>query len=433
MKNWVTGSFALGTGVPALVLLMLPSSLAAQRVIAPEHAGGIVHIFPSDLAVLDAGQVRTDLPCSVTDPKPVLGFDLRFHIGYQATVSLAQLAGNGGELTVLFRVYPQGEEQKAKYFVQHFRVPPIQDDAKGDATLDGGVDVGEGSYHVDWLMRDRAERVCASSWDTEAKLGPKDQMPLFLARNEVQESLPGPFVNEPLPHRQKKAADALQLKLLVNFAPQNEHADVLDRSDTGALVSILKEIESDPRVGRISLVAFDLPQTRVVYRQRAAKRIDFPALGKALRTVKLGTVDVARLAQKHSETDFLENLIEHEVAGPKHPDAIVFAGPQAMLDANVPKNDLRRIGSIECPVFYMNYNLDPRASPWKDAISHAIGVFKGTEYTISTPRQLWSATSQMLNRVVRMKHQRADAQAASNSRPGVRVRAEDLLSPAGNH
>jgi hypothetical protein len=420
-------------GFPALAFLVLPQRVAAQRVIAPEHAGGIVHIFPSDLAVLDSGQARTDLSCSVTGPKPVLGFDLRFHIGYRATVPLVQLVGNGGELTVLFRIYPQGGEQEAKYFVQHFRVPPIEDNAKGDATLDGGVDVGEGSYHVDWLMRDRAERVCASSWDTEAKLGPKDQIPLFLARNEIQESLPGPFVNERLPNRQKKAAGALRLKLLVNFAPQNEHADMLDRSDTGALVSILKEIERDPRVGRISLVAFDLPQTRVVYRQHAAKQIDFPALGKALHTIKLGTVDVARLAQKHSETDFLENLIQHEVAGPKHPDAIVFAGPQAMLDANVPKSDLRRIGNIECPVFYMNYNLDPRASPWKDAISHAIGVFKGTEYTISTPRQLWSATSQMLNRAVRLKRQRADAQAASNSRPGVRVRAEDLLSTTGNH
>lgn len=420
VKSWLIGWPKPGVprrGIrfPVLLFALLLPGLHAQQIIAPEHAGGIVHLFPSDLAVLEAGEARTDLPCTVTGPKAQLGFDLRFHVGYQATVPLSALAGNGGELTVLFRVYPEGQkEQHSKYFVQHFRVPPIQDDAKGDATLDGGVDVGTGDYHVDWLMRDRAERVCSSSWDTEAKLGDKDQMPLMLAQDEIEESLPGPFVNEPLRQR-KNAPGPLSLKLLVNFAPQNENSAALQQSDTGALVSILKEIERDPRVGRVSLVAFDLPQTRIVYQQHAAKRIDFPALGSALRTMQLGTVNVQQLGQKHSETDFLEDLIEHEVAGPKQPDAIVFAGPKAMLDANVPKDALRRIGEIECPIFYLNYNLDPRSIPWKDAISHAISVFKGTEYTISTPHQLWSATSDMLNRVMRVKHLRASAETVSSA------------------
>ncbi|MGH9582504.1 MAG: hypothetical protein ACRD4O_06165, partial [Bryobacteraceae bacterium] len=130
---------------------------------------------------------------------------------------------------------------------------------------------------------------------------------------------------------------------------------------------------------------------------------------------------------------FLENLIEHEVAGPSLPDAIVFAGPKAMLDANVPQSDLRRIGDVECPVFYMNYNLNPQAVPWKDAISHAIHVFKGTEYTISTPRELWSATSEMLNRVVRLKHERAEAEGGSGSRPDAQPGAGDMLPALQNH
>lgn len=427
MKSWCSGPRRFGALFPAL-LLSLPAALGAQQVIAPEHAGGVVHLFPSDLAVLEAGQPRDDLPCHVTEAKPTLGFDLRFHVGYRATVSFAALAGNGGELTVLFRVYPEGEKQRAKYFVQHFHVPPIQNDAKGDASLDGGVDVGEGSYHVDWLMRDRAEEVCSSSWETEAKLDDNESMPLFLARNEIRESLPGPFASE-APHDRRNKNGPLHLKLLVNFAPQIENAATLQQSDTSALVSILREIEDDPRVGRVSLVAFDLPQSRVVYRQHSATHIDFPALGQALQTVKLGTVSVTDLAQKHSETDFLENLIERQVAGPNPPDAIVFAGPKAMLQANVPKDALRRIGTIRCPVFYMNYNLYPRAIPWKDAISHAISVFKGTEYTISTPRQLWSATSDMLNRVMRLKRERAGAQTMSRVDSEGEPRASDPPFP----
>jgi hypothetical protein len=405
---WVTGFFAAGSRfLPCLCLALLPM-LRAQQIIPPEHAGGIVHLFPSDLAILESDDARKDLPCTVIGPKPVLGFDLRFHIGYQATLPLAELAGNGGQLTVLFRIYPESQKREAAYFVQHFRVPPIQDDAKGDVSLEGGIDAGVGSYHIDWLMRDRTERVCSSSWDTVAKLGDKEQMPLFLAPDQITESLPEPFVNDP-PGRLPPTAGPLHLKLLVNFAPQNANAAALQDSDTGALVSLLKEIERDPRVGRLSLVAFDLPQTRVIYRQPAAQRIDFPALGAALRNVKLGTVDLHQLSEKHSETDFLDDLIEHELSGPSQPDAIVFAGPKAMLDADVPQEDLRRIGTVECPVFYMNYNLFPQAVPWKDSISHAIRVFKGTEYTISCPRDLWSATTEMLNRVMRFKRERAAA------------------------
>ena len=76
-----------------------------------------------------------------------------------------------------------------------------------------------------------------------------------------------------------------------------------------------------------------------------------------------------------------------------------------MLDADVPQDELRRIGDIKCPVFYMNYNLNPQAVPWKDSISHAIKPFKGVEYTISRPRDLWLSTSEMFNRIIRFKRQ----------------------------
>jgi hypothetical protein len=174
----------------------------------------------------------------------------------------------------------------------------------------------------------------------------------------------------------------------------------------------LKAIERDPRIGHISLVAFNIGEERILYRQDTAEAIDFPALGRALESMKLGTVNVAHLADKHSDTDFLENLIEKEVAGTStHPDAVIFAGPKTMLDANVPQDDLRRIGDIECPVFYMNYNLNPQAVPWKDSISHAIRAFKGTEYTISRPRDLWVSTSEMVSRIVRLKREKSPATA----------------------
>ena len=119
-----------------------------------------IRLLPTDMAVFEAGETRKDLVCTVTAEKPVLGFDLRFHTGYEISVPLKDLAGSDNLLSILFRVAPSNRKDEYVYFTQRFRVPPIEEDATGDAILQGAFDVGEGSYHVDWLMRDRSERVC---------------------------------------------------------------------------------------------------------------------------------------------------------------------------------------------------------------------------------------------------------------------------------
>ena len=401
---WQTS--ALGV---VLTLLALPAS--SQMLLKPAQPGESLNLLPSDVAILESSEVRQDIPCTVTDHKAELGFDLRFHGGFDVTVPLRELSGNGETLTVVFRVFPRDLPMLASYFVQHFNVPAIEEDAKGDATLQGVVDLGEGNYHIDWLMRDRSDHLCSSSWDLEAVLPAKDKpMPLFITANQVAESIPQPFTNDAAKTDQPKPTDDnLTVKLLVNFAPQEAYSAALQRTDTDALVSILKTIQRDPRVTHLSLVAFNIYEGRIVYRQQTASTIDFAALGKALQTMKLGTVNLAHLEQKHSDSDFLETLITNEVSDTTHPDAVIFAGPKAMLSADVPQDSLRRIGDVECPVFYMNYALDPRATPWKDSISHAIRAFKGTEYTISRPRDLWFSTVEMMSRIARHKRERTIA------------------------
>jgi hypothetical protein len=385
-------------------LLLVPAS--AQILIRPTEPGDRVTIMPSDMAIFESGDMRKEIPCSVTQRKPELGFDLRFHTGYDVTLPLSEVAGDSGLLTVVFRIRSQADPNSPAYFVQHFNVPSVPDDAKGDALLEGEINLGEGAYHVDWLMRDRSERICSSSWDVEASLSQKDRpIDLFIPPNKVAQSTE-PFVNDTEVRTTAPQDRAVNVKLLVNFAPQDTQSAALSRSDTDALVSILKTIQRDPRVGKVSLVAFNMAEARIVYRQETADQIDFPALGKALQTVKPGTVSVQHLSDQQSETNFLEGLIEREVASPAHPDAVIFAGPKAMLKADVPQEDLRRIGDVECPVFYMNYNLNPQAVPWKDSISHAIKAFRGTEYTISRPRDLWFSTSEMMSRILRTKRSR---------------------------
>jgi hypothetical protein len=389
--------------------------LPAQTLLSGSGPGGGVNIFNTDLAVLEAGEVRKDLPCTVTPAKPALGFDLKFHAGYEVTIPLKELAGSENLLTVLFRVEAENHKEKPFYFVQRVHVPPLEDEIKGDAYLQGGFDVGEGAYHVDWLMRDRSEKVCSFSWDSEAQLAAKDkQMDLAILPGAIQRADAEQFKEEP-PVQRVQQETPLNVKVLINFAPQTMGAATLQPLDIAALVSILRSIAREPRIGKFSIIAFNMQEERVVYRQAGADRIDFPALGEALTSLNLGTVDLKRLSEKHGDTEFLADLLKKEV-GPTnegHPDALIFAGPKVTLDAGLPADALRQVSGVDFPVFYMNYNVNPLANPWKDAIGHTVKYFRGYEYTITKPRDLWFAVSDLVSRVVKSRNGKRSASISS--------------------
>lgn len=186
--RWVV---ALGSS--ALVLCPLGLPLEAQ---VPLNRS--VRINATDLAVLEARETRKDLNCTVFPVKPELGFDLRFHAGFDINLPLSEVAGQEDQLTILFRVVPDLHKDKLFYFVQHIPVPKIADDAKGDANLHGAFDLGEGSYHIDWLMRDRGERVCSFNWDSEAVLTPKDKLiEVALPPGTAQAAAREQFVEDP--------------------------------------------------------------------------------------------------------------------------------------------------------------------------------------------------------------------------------------------
>lgn len=378
---------------------------------------GSPHLVGTDMAVLEGGEVRKDLPCSVVPEKPSLGFDLKFHAGYDVSVPLKELAGTDNMLTLLFRVSPDGHKDDPVYFMQKIRVPKLDDDARGDAYLQGFFDVGEGSYHVDLLMRDRAERVCSFYWDSEAALTGKDKtISMMLPAGSVMESDGEDFKAEAPVARSQDVP--VSIKLLVNFGPQNPNSSALRQADTAALISILRSLARQPNIAKFSLTAFNMQEQRVIYRQEGEDKIDFPALGKAVNGVTLGTVTIKQLGQKHGETDFLADLIRNELGNLKErPDAVIFAGPKVMLDMNPQKDALTPDEEIQFPVFYMNYNLNPAAVPWQDAIGWAVKMFHGTEYTITRPRELWSSVTEMVNRVVKAKQQARQASVGKNGLP----------------
>lgn len=373
--------------------------------------GGVgtrIQLNSSDMAVLEAQDVRKDLPCTVEPVKPALGFDLRFHGGYEITLPMHDVAGSENLLSILARVTPEGGNSEPAYFLQRVNVPKLPDDAKGDAVLSGLFDLGEGKYHIDLLMKDRAERVCSFYWDAEAVLTDRDkEIQPAIAAGAVERAEYEQFNEEPPVER--ATGKPLNIKVLVNFAPQNSNLSSLRPIDTLALVTVLRRLSREPQFGRFSVVAFNVQEQRVLYRQSSAERIDFPALGRAIQSVEPGKVDMKQLAKKHGEVGFLADLIKKEIAN-DHPDAVIFAGPKVLLDDSVPEEDLKPLATdVTYPVFYMNYNLNPQAIPWRDAIGKAIRPFRGTEFSISRPRDLWFAVAEVVSRVVKSSQAGASA------------------------
>ena len=138
-----------------------------------------------DMAVLESREPRADLSCHVTSDKPTLGFDLRFHSEFRASVPTKVLA-DAGWLQVVMRVTPTADGESPAYMARRFAIQDLTKGANGEPTLTSGFSLGLGSYRVDWMMRDARERVCSSHWDLEAKPGRgRGDLPLTLGPNMI--------------------------------------------------------------------------------------------------------------------------------------------------------------------------------------------------------------------------------------------------------
>jgi hypothetical protein len=394
-RRWFQGLLA------ALVCASLgPRSGLAQTELNFARFGGVVRIVNTDLAVLESPEDRNDLPCIVTPQKPEIAFDLRFHTSYRVAIPLKDLAGTGDHLRVLIRVTPIDKPDNQIYLVDRFTVPPIQEDAKGETSLPGGFTMGPGRYQVDWLMRDRAERVCSSHWEADAVRNPYNtDLPLTMAPDTVAQRPQEAFGEQP-PVQRASSNRLLHVKILANFSPTNPHETTMKQWDVEAIVSILRSIAREPQIGRFSLTAFNMQEERVIFRQDNVERIDFPALGEAVDGIKLGTVDFRKLQDPLSSTHFLTSLLTEQL-GPQtpEPDAIIITGPKLMLEKGIPRDALKEGGRAHCPIFYLNYNFNPRSNPWRDAIGSALKVYRGLEYSITLPRDLGAALTDMMFRM----------------------------------
>ena len=382
-----------------LLALGLSLPCGAQTLMRSSLGGVQVHIINSDMAVLRSGKIRDDLPCQVVPLPPKLGFDLQFLAGYRVSVPLKALAGSGDSLRMLFRILPLDGGNRYSYFLDRYNVPAIELDAEGEAVLAGQYVLGPGRYRVEWLMRNRAERVCAKNWEIETNTAENlDALAATRGAYTVAPRDPDLFSDEP-PVLRSATADLLHVKILINFTPSDPRDLRLRQYDLGNIVSIIRAISREPNVGVFSVVAFNMQQERVIFEQDSVSRIDFPGLGKAIEVLEDGMIDVAQLQDEESGTRFLTGVLQQHLGKQEpEPDAIIILGPKLLLDKKVSIQRLAEAGRARSPIFYFIYDTTPSAYPWRDAISNVLRLYKGLEYTITLPKDLGKAMHGFLSR-----------------------------------
>src|SRR6478609_2155067 len=82
-----------------VALLLICPPARGQNIMEGSGPGGLVRIFNTDNAILEAQDPRKDLPCTVNPIKPQLGFDMKFLAGYEISIPLKELSGAEDLLT----------------------------------------------------------------------------------------------------------------------------------------------------------------------------------------------------------------------------------------------------------------------------------------------------------------------------------------------
>jgi hypothetical protein len=195
------------------------------------------------------------------------------------------------------------------------------------------------------------------------------------------------------------SAGRLHLKILLNLSPVDPDESILKPADAAVLLSMLRGITEQPVVSGFDLLAFNVREQKIIYREENVAEVDYYALGQAVLASKPGTIDYRRLGDARGATQFIAQLLTDQLgAGASSPDAIVIVGPKVSLEKRVPLQALREAGSAPCPIYYLSYNSNS-AEPGRDTIRSALKAYKtAMAYNLLFPGDLAAALSDILSR-----------------------------------
>jgi hypothetical protein len=358
------------------IALLLPACCGAQMVVRGPRLRGVAALFEPEPG-------ETALRCDVTPSRPMLNYSFRFQAGYRVNVPANQFPGTGHSWTVLTRVTPQVEGAAPVYLVAAQRLPEIP---KTNVTLffGGSYLVGEGAYHVSWLMMDEQNRVCRKSWHVDVHRARSEQkVTVAMPEHAVWDvSLRGARL---LPKNTDDVA-ALRLTILLNADPLFQRRTRLRGGDVGTLISAVTSLLERLPARSVRLVVFNLEQQRELYRNIDFNLYNMPDVAAAMNAIDLTTVDYKVLQNRRGHVDLLADMVNRELQADPPSDLVLVIGPASKFLDRVPA-DVLRTPSGPAPRF-VNLQILPlmlAPSTLPDVIHNAIARLGGRTVPVHSP------------------------------------------------
>ena len=356
--------------------------------------------------------IRPETPGDPTGRgKPALNFEFRFQSGYVIHCPYLQFGAKETTLGTFLRVTPEG--RPAVLLGEKLKVPGIPPEMvgrvdykklKNDVIRTSGVfTVGVGRYLVEVLAIDDRGRSSKGRWTIAAAPDKKQRsiasdVPPLTAR-EVSFR---PWMGRLNPR-------GLRLTMLVDAAPRSRREVELHAWDVAFLVDTLSSLLEQVPCKSVRLIAFNLDQQRVLYRQDSfAGGRQFLDLQNGIRSLNLGTIDVHVLERRKTGwAELLADLTNKEATAEVPSDAVIFIGPTTRLYQHVPKELIKPPETAKPRFFYFQFFTSPwgslrpyyngRPPEFDDTIAFLTKARHGAVFNVVTPEELERSVRKMLS------------------------------------
>ena len=389
------------THTSLVATIALCACLLVPLVSAARTQGDFVRFPASLLAQSSGGGAKTRLKCKLRTLKPRLDYELRLFTGYWVEIPAKQLIGPQTTWRISLIVQPLSHEGKEPIRIdQELTTAEVPPNVKSTVEISGSFALGEGSYAVSWHLSEQGSggRHCDVAWDVKAKRSRGDRkVDVALEPGEIAPSGIYLFRREP-PSQRDPDGPNLRIKVLLNLDSGSRRRVTIRPWQYGPMLSTLRLLARNPATLQFSVVAYSLEDQKVLYRQRFANRVNFPALGRAIKSLSPGTVEVSHLG-KTKEADFFGQLLHDEVEDDPSLDALVFLGHDPIVGKRVAGEFLRSLEKGRYPVFYLNVS----RHPFRGVIGHTVRTLGGKSYNIRRPSQLSAALDKMLARILEQR------------------------------
>lgn len=312
------------------LLLLLPAAapLAAQILFDPAVRSGVAVREAFERTFADRSLPRLD--CAVRTTPARLSYDLQIYASFEFTLPFRQFADQKRRSVLLnvFRVTPRKPAGETRWFVRRWPLPPIPEKAAVDkrlaVQLGGGFIVGPGSYDVEWLLLDGADRVCRHSWRVTARESRAASLgipPGMVDDDRRLMNWRGPSAT---------SGDARSATILLHAAPtfRRRYSTHLSWWDRRLLLTSLTNTIDRGGFASARVIVIDLQRRRTLFESDDFRATDYRRLAELLADVELATIDYQTLATGPSEWEFLESIVAAERQRPAAlPDALVFIAP----------------------------------------------------------------------------------------------------------